>query len=160
MKTPQKVPASVRKAQGARLAKARRDAGFSSARSAAMENNWKESTYSAHERGSRTIGDDDAERYARRFRTKGAIITAREIIFGELGVNGPSPPDDAMRAVFEASLHALGAPDGKARSAAQEILALLEGGIEPALGVTADQAVRQRVAEIIRKYFPKASRKK
>jgi hypothetical protein len=62
----------IRKAQGARLAAIRVAAGFRSAREAAIACNWPESSYRAHENGSRTIGWDDAARYATRFRSKGA----------------------------------------------------------------------------------------
>ncbi len=57
----------ISKEQGARLKMARRAAGYRSARDAALQHEWAESTYSAHERGSRTIGLDDAGRYARAF---------------------------------------------------------------------------------------------
>lgn len=72
----------LRKAQGARLRAARIQAGFPSA-SAAAKGVWPISTYSAHERGTRTIGMDDAERYARRFRAMGVPIVAQSILFGE-----------------------------------------------------------------------------
>src|SRR5262252_6547488 len=65
---------TVRKAQGRRLRAARQAAGFRSAREAALRYEWAESTYRAHEAGSRTIGPDDAERYAKRFRAQGAAI--------------------------------------------------------------------------------------
>jgi phage repressor protein C with HTH and peptisase S24 domain len=70
-------------AQGKRLAAARTAAGYRSAREAALANSWPESTYRAHETGNRTIGLDDAERYARRFRARGADVTAQQILFGE-----------------------------------------------------------------------------
>lgn len=63
-----------RKAQGRRLRQARIAAGLRSAREAALENEWPESTYRAHEAGTRTIGQDDAERYARRFHVSGQAI--------------------------------------------------------------------------------------
>lgn len=72
----------TRKLQGQRLAAARLKAGWRSARAAALENNWAESSYRAHENGSRTIGQDDAETYARRFRAAGANISAQDILFG------------------------------------------------------------------------------
>jgi phage repressor protein C with HTH and peptisase S24 domain len=72
-----------RKQQGARLAEARKQAGFRSAREAALRNGWTESSYRAHEAGGRTIGQDDAERYARRFRQLGSSISAQEIMFPE-----------------------------------------------------------------------------
>jgi SOS-response transcriptional repressor LexA len=73
--------AAIRKAQGKRLAAARETAGWRSARAAALDNGWPESSYRAHEAGTRTIGQDDAERYARRFRAAGVRITAQAIHF-------------------------------------------------------------------------------
>lgn len=81
----------IRKAQGERLKAVRVEAGFPSARAAALSNNWSEQTYRAHEGGWRTIGLDDAERYARRFRHFGIDVTARGILFG----------DDNGESVFE-----------------------------------------------------------
>jgi SOS-response transcriptional repressor LexA len=74
---------ATRIAQGRRLAAARKAAGWRSARAAAIDNEWPESSYRAHEAGSRTIGQDDAERYARRFRAEGVAISAQAILFGE-----------------------------------------------------------------------------
>lgn len=71
----------VRRRQGERLQRARKAAGYRSAREAALENNWPESSYRTHEGGTRTIGLDDAERYARRFRAAGVKVTAKEILF-------------------------------------------------------------------------------
>lgn len=71
------------KAQGRRLAAAREAAGFRSARDAALSNGWPESTYRAHETGTRTIGQDDADRYATRYRAEGVNVTAQAILFGE-----------------------------------------------------------------------------
>ncbi len=48
-----------------------------------MQNEWPESSYRAHEAGTRTIGQDDAERYTRRFRAAGAKATAQSILFGD-----------------------------------------------------------------------------
>jgi hypothetical protein len=81
----------TRKMQGARLRQCRLAAGFESARAAALAHQWPESTYSAHERGTRTIGQDDAEKYARRFSVGGRRVTAREILFGnnETGMTVP-----------------------------------------------------------------------
>lgn len=75
--------AKTKMAQGARLKAARVAAGYRSAREAAMQNEWKESSYRAHEGGTRTIGQDDAERYAARFRFDGVEVTARGILFGD-----------------------------------------------------------------------------
>lgn len=88
----------IRKVQGQRLAEARRKAGWRSARAAALENDWAESSYRAHENGSRTIGQDDAEVYARRFRAAGVSITAQEILFGASGgaTEGAAPVRDEL----------------------------------------------------------------
>ncbi|MGU3540031.1 LexA family transcriptional regulator [Methylobacterium sp. A54F] len=72
-----------RKDQGQRLKRARKAAGYRSARDAALQNEWAESSYRAHESGTRTIGQDDAERYASRFRFDGVDVTARGILFGD-----------------------------------------------------------------------------
>lgn len=77
-----KAVSPIRKQQGVRLAQARKKAGWTSARAAALANNWPESTYRSHEAGTRTIGDDDAERYARRYRQRAVRVTAKEILFG------------------------------------------------------------------------------
>ena len=74
--------AATRRAdQGARLKEAREAASFRSARAAALEMGWPESTYRAHEGGTRTIGQDDAERYAAGFRRRGAKVTSQAILF-------------------------------------------------------------------------------
>lgn len=80
---------NLRIAQGKRLAQARQKAGYKSARRAAIENGWPESSYRAHENGSRTIGLDDAERYAKRFTQLGAQVTAKELLFEEGSNNVP-----------------------------------------------------------------------
>lgn len=72
----------MKKQQGIRLRQAREAAGYKSAREAALTNRWAESSYRAHESGTRTIGQDDAERYARRYRALGARVSARSILFG------------------------------------------------------------------------------
>jgi phage repressor protein C with HTH and peptisase S24 domain len=47
-----------------RLKEARERAGYRSARAAAQENGWPESTYRSHETGLRAFGKEDAEKYA------------------------------------------------------------------------------------------------
>jgi len=87
----------VSMAQGRRLKAAREAAGYRSARAAALENSWVEGTYRSHETGRRTIGLDDAEKYARRFRVRGASVTAKIILFGDdkaepgVATQAPSP---------------------------------------------------------------------
>jgi hypothetical protein len=87
----------IRKAQGRRLAASRQAAGFNSARQAALECGWPESSYRSHENGSRTIGQDDAHRYIRRFTAAGAQgYTAKWVLFGD----GDAPEqslDDMIR---------------------------------------------------------------
>lgn len=73
----------TRAEQGKRLKAARVAAGYRSSREAALQNEWPESSYRAHEGGTRTIGQDDAERYAARFRFDGVDVTARGILFGD-----------------------------------------------------------------------------
>jgi phage repressor protein C with HTH and peptisase S24 domain len=80
------------KAMGERLAAARLQAGFRSARAAALEFGWAESTYRSHEAGTRTIGYDDAQRYVARFRHLGARITARDIHYGDAEEKGREDP--------------------------------------------------------------------
>lgn len=82
----------IQKMQGQRLKRARIEARFRSARAAALEFNWPESSYRAHESGTRTIGLDDAERYAKRFRSYGANVTARGILFGTDAALAIEPP--------------------------------------------------------------------
>lgn len=98
----------IRRAQGVRLAAARGAAGYRSAREAALANGWPESSYRAHETGRRTIGQDDAERYARRFRARGAAITAREILFGD---ETPAGPASAIERNWLAIMGYVGAGD-------------------------------------------------
>ena len=88
---------------------ARKAAGFNSARHAALECDWAESSYRAHERGSRTIGQDDARRYIHRFTAAGAQgYTAQWVLFGDgdahegepgqlLAIDPNSDPHDAER---------------------------------------------------------------
>lgn len=74
----------IRKAQGRRLAVVRLAADLDSARKAALSCGWPESTYRAHENGSRTIGLNDARRYISRFQARGAKgFTAQWVLFGD-----------------------------------------------------------------------------
>lgn len=76
----------IRKAQGSRLRTIRMAAGFPSARSASNEAGWPESTYRAHEGGTRTIDPQDAARYVLWFLKKGAKgenFNGRWIIYGD-----------------------------------------------------------------------------
>jgi phage repressor protein C with HTH and peptisase S24 domain len=82
---------ALRKRQGARLKAARLEAGYRSARAAAHENEWPESSYRAHEAGTRTMGLDDAERYARRYRAEGVRVSAKSILFDSETRTRPEP---------------------------------------------------------------------
>lgn len=75
--------------QGKRLAAARADAGYKSARAAALELGWRESSYRAHENGTRTIGQDDADRYAAAFRAKGVDVTGQAILYAGATIEAP-----------------------------------------------------------------------
>jgi len=55
--------------KAARL-KAARARHYKSGRAAALDNDWPESTYRSHEAGTRDFGEDDAEKYARRFQVQ------------------------------------------------------------------------------------------
>lgn len=61
-----------------RLAQARAHARFPSARSAAVTHGWPESTYRAHEKGTRGLSLEDAEKYGQAFG-----ISGRWIFYGE-----------------------------------------------------------------------------
>ncbi len=103
----------IRRAQGARLKAAREMAGFRSARDAALQNDWKESSYRAHENGTRTIGRDDADRYAKRFNT-----TAQRILFGD----GPTSDLDTLMKRLE------GLTPERRASFIQAMLGVLDAG--------------------------------
>jgi phage repressor protein C with HTH and peptisase S24 domain len=57
-----------------RLAEARKGAGFTSARAAAVFHRWAESTYRAHETGTRNFGLEDALKYGEAFDVDGNWI--------------------------------------------------------------------------------------
>lgn len=76
----------IRKGQGSRLRTIRMAAGYPSARSAALDAGWPESTYRAHEGGTRTIDPRDAQRYVQYFLrqgAKGTNFTGRWVIYGD-----------------------------------------------------------------------------
>jgi hypothetical protein len=90
----------IRKAQGSRLRTLRMKAGLKSARAAALEANWPESTYRAHENGSRTIDPSDAARYVLWFLQNGAKgdnFTGRWIIYGDEEELLPADFEDLVR---------------------------------------------------------------
>jgi hypothetical protein len=90
----------MRRAQGARLRTIRMAAGYTSARSAALAANWPESTYRAHESGTRTIDPKDAARYVLFFLRQGARgenFTGRWIIYGDEDDLSSASLDDLIR---------------------------------------------------------------
>ena len=97
------------KAQGARLTAARIAAGFRSGRAASAELGFPESTYGAHEGGRRTIGQDDAEKYAKAFRARGAKVDAQKILFG-------SEREQEAFALVDLDPEVITAPDNTASS--------------------------------------------
>lgn len=98
----------MRRAQGRRLQAIRKAAGFRSARLAALECGWPESTYRAHENGSRTIGTDDAIKYSNRFKIEGAKgYNAQWLMFGDdrsLDDMIRDQPPDVVQRAYEAVL--------------------------------------------------------
>lgn len=115
----------IRKAQGRRLASARKQAGFSSARAAALENGWKESTYRAHESGTRTIGMDDASRYAKKFRSLGVPVSAQSILF-DAEASEPSLNGELDEAILQAALLAVAEESAELPANEAEVGAMLE----------------------------------
>lgn len=97
------TPGNLRKRQGAVLRQARILAGYKSAREAALENRWPESTYRAHEGGTRTIGQDDAERYIRIFRAQARDlkITSQSVLYPDTAQPSNEAEDAAYRRGWE-----------------------------------------------------------
>jgi hypothetical protein len=90
----------IRKGQGSRLRTVRLAAGYTSARSAALDAGWPESTYRAHEGGTRTIDPGDAARYVLWFLRQGAKgenFTGRWIIYGDDDDLAEASLDDLVR---------------------------------------------------------------
>lgn len=106
----------LKQAQGLRLKAARKAAGYRSARDAALQNEWPESTYRAHEGGTRTIGQDDAERYASRFRFDGVDVTARGILFGDTDA-----PEQVVSGTSTVGVKGLIAAGGVIETASEQI---------------------------------------
>lgn len=80
-----------------RLQQARRRAGFRSARAAALEMGWPESTYRAHEAGTRNYDRDTARIYARAYGVDPKSLYLDEDDYGSTGglaatVVPPQPP--------------------------------------------------------------------
>jgi hypothetical protein len=71
-----------------RLKEARENAGFKSARSAALRFNWTPSTYASHENGQTPVPVAAAEEYALKFG-----VTAGWILTGETPPPGYNPTD-------------------------------------------------------------------
>lgn len=89
--------------QGRRLKEARLRAGYPSAAQAAQAFGWPESTYRTHEKGTRTIGLDDADRYARRYKVSPVYLlhgvgepeTSLIPLMGYIGAGAEIDPDYA-----------------------------------------------------------------
>jgi hypothetical protein len=76
----------IRIAQGSRLRTMRLAAKYPSARAAALDAGWPESTYRSHEAGTRTIDPRDALRYSTWFKHKGAKnpkFNGKWIVYGD-----------------------------------------------------------------------------
>lgn len=65
------TPGEIMDGKAKRLVQAREYAGYGSARSAALSFGWPESSYRAHEAGTRGIGKNDADKYAQAFNISG-----------------------------------------------------------------------------------------
>lgn len=74
----------LEQARAERLRAYREAAGFKSAADAARRYRWTASTLRSHENGNRTIGPDDAEKYAEKFSRPGRKVTGRDIMYGPL----------------------------------------------------------------------------
>lgn len=98
--------------QGRRLKEARIAAGFKkSAAAAATAFGWAKSTYRTHEDGSRTIGQDDAEKYARAFSSRGPKITSDMILYPDGKGTGESDDSEFQRG-WDAAMQAVAAAAG------------------------------------------------
>lgn len=95
-----------------RLKRAREEAGFSSAREAALAMGLSYDTYAQHESGIRGFPAKKAELYARRYRT-----TVEWLLFGrgDAPVASSEPTDDDLAAMIENALRELpvGTPLGE-----------------------------------------------
>lgn len=92
----------IRKGQGSRLRTVRMAAGYPSARAAALAAGWPESTYRAHEAGTRTIDPQDAARYVLWFlkngaRNSGENFTGKWIIYGDSEELAAADFEDLLR---------------------------------------------------------------
>lgn len=146
------------KTPGERLASVRKKASYRSARDAAIANGWKESTYRSHEaagRGyshSRDFGEEDAKKYARRFKTdylwllygdeakRGRHVESDEIALGLTPDYEGLATDQAYRsklpgAAPEVDAHA-GA--GQGRSGRETVVAIGKGQTVTGIGVVAE----------------------
>lgn len=72
----------LEQARAERLRNYRVAAGFKSVAAAAARYGWTASTLRSHENGNRTIGPDDAERYAAKFSRPGRRISGQDIMYG------------------------------------------------------------------------------
>jgi phage repressor protein C with HTH and peptisase S24 domain len=103
---------------GDRLRKARADAGFSSARKAALRHGWTISTYAAHENGQNDFDEDAAKDYGRAFHVSaGWLLTGegaaeRQNIVGVKGLVGAGGSIDtgAEQIPPEGNLYEIEAP--------------------------------------------------
>jgi phage repressor protein C with HTH and peptisase S24 domain len=82
----------VIKARAERLKAYRLAAGFKHASDAATRYHWKQAGYRHHENGTRSIGDDDADRYAAAFSRPGRKITGKDIMYGP--AENPAEPQE------------------------------------------------------------------
>lgn len=85
----------IERARAERLRSYRIAAGFGSVQKAADRYGWTASTLRSHENGNRTIGPDDADRYAAKFSRPGRRVTGKDIMYG---------PADALPSITDSSI--------------------------------------------------------
>jgi len=85
-----------------RLIEARKAAGFKSARAAAINFGWTQSTYASHENGQSNYGLEKAEKYAQAFGTKAVWL-----LHGEAGTNNNDQLMTMLRPIIGAVVSAV-----------------------------------------------------
>lgn len=96
-----------------RLSQARQNAGFKSARQAAIKNGWKISIYTAHENGQNDYGPEQAEEYGKTYK-----VSAQWLLFGTVSAEVPEIGIDAQIREL---------PPDLSRQVIQRVNAILEG---------------------------------
>jgi hypothetical protein len=114
---PAKDDNAEKKAKAERLVKARYEAGFAGAVSAAKHFNWPENNYKAHEAGRNGFGPADAKKYSTAFRVRLPWLVLNEPPMREpgivpLGQEFPPDPDPDGPATIGSQTGVRGIPPG------------------------------------------------